>query len=119
MRYIFCIENNEEEFIGLIAIIIGKPGYRSAEIWYKLQSKFWNQGYATEVVKRIVHFGFAELKLHRVEAGCAFNNIASIKVLEKAGLLREGLKRKALPIRGAWVDNYMYAILEEDYNIVK
>jgi [ribosomal protein S5]-alanine N-acetyltransferase len=113
--YIFCIED-KEQLIGIIGIITGKPKYQNAEIWYKLHSKYWNRGYATEVVKEILNFCFTELRLHRVEAGCATGNIASIKVLEKAGMRREGLKRKVLPIRGEWVDNYIYAILEVDYH---
>lgn len=36
-------------------------------------------------------------------------------ILEKVGMIREGRKRKKLPIRGEWVDNYFYAILEEDF----
>jgi len=52
-------------------------------------------------------------------AGCATENTASSKVLEKAGFLREALCRKKLPIRGEWVDNYEYAILEEDYFSLK
>ena len=57
---------------------------------------------------------FEDLKLHRVQAGAATENIGSHKVMEKAGMMREGLKRKVLPIRGDWYDNYMYAILEDD-----
>ena len=38
-------------------------------------------------------------------------------VLEKLGMTREGNRRKILPIRGEWKDNYHYAILEEEYNI--
>lgn len=114
-RFVLLIETNEESFIGLIGIKMGKPGYSSAEIWYKLHSQHWNKGYATEAVKRILDFIFTELKLHRVEAGCATKNSASIRVLEKTGFIREGLSRKILPIRGEWVDNYMYAILEKDF----
>ncbi len=115
-QYVFYLENNKPDFIGLIGIKIGKPGYSSAEIWYKIHSKHWNQGYATEAVKRILSYVFTELKLHRIEAGCATGNSASIKVLEKTGFRREGMKRKILPIRGEWVDNYGYSILEEDFN---
>ena len=114
-KYVFCIENNANEFIGLVGINIGKPNYRNAEIWYKLHLNYWNQGYATEAVKTILHFCFTELKLHRVEGGCATNNLASRKVLEKSGMIREGQKRKVLPIRGEWFDSYEYAILEEDF----
>ncbi|HMG16652.1 MAG TPA: GNAT family protein [Saprospiraceae bacterium] len=114
-QFVLCIENNTNDFIGLLGLNYRKPTYKSAEIWYKLFPEFWSQGYATEVVKAILQYCFTELKLHRIEAGCATQNISSIKVLEKSGFLREGLKRKILPIRGEWIDNYFYAILEEDF----
>jgi len=31
------------------------------------------------------------------------------------GMIKEGIKRKILPIRGEWKDNYFYAILDEDF----
>lgn len=68
---------------------------------------------------KVLDFGFGVLKLHRIEAGCAVDNIASIKVLEKAGMTKEGMKRKKLPIRGKWKDNYFFAILEEDFLKIK
>ena len=114
-RYTFVIEHKGGDFIGLIGVMIGKPKYRTAEIWYKLRLDKWNKGYATEAVRGILGFCFGDLSLHRVEAGCAAANTASAKVLEKAGMLREGVKRKALPIRGEWLDGYTYAILDEDW----
>lgn len=114
-KYVLAIRNETNEFIGLIGINIGKPDYRNAEIWYKIHPTHWNKGHATTAVKSILEFCFINLKLHRVEAGCATANIASIKVLEKAGMIREGSARKLLPIEGNWADNYAYAILEEDF----
>ncbi len=60
----------------------------------------WRKGYTTEALTKLLDFGFNELKLHRIEAGCAIENIASNKVLEKVGMTKEGIKRKILPIRG-------------------
>ncbi|MFM9946021.1 MAG: GNAT family N-acetyltransferase [Bacteroidia bacterium] len=114
-KFVLCIENKEKEFVGLIGINLGEHKYSRAEIWYKILPQFWNKGYASEVVNSVLSFCFTELKLHRVEAGCATENIASARVLEKCGFTKEGLCRKILPIRGQWVDNYEYAILEEDY----
>lgn len=115
-RFVFSIiEKVSNKFIGLFGITMGKPRYNSAEIWYKLNPLFWNNGYATEATIEALNFCFNELKLHRIEAGCATENIGSINVLEKTGFVREGQKRKKLPIRGKWVDNYFYAILEEDH----
>jgi len=59
-------------------------------------------------------FGFETLKLHRIQAGCAVNKIGSIKVLEKAGMIREGRGRQVLPLKSGWSDNFEYSILETD-----
>jgi len=114
-RYTFLIENNNQQFIGIISIGIIKTQYKNAEIWYKISPEFWGMGYATEAVKIIIKFGFENLLLHRIEAGCAVGNVASYKVLEKAGMYREAHTRKLLPLKCGWSDNYGYAILEEDF----
>lgn len=114
--YTFCVTHKEtEEFIGLIALVSGKANYRIAEVWFKTLPKYWNHGYTTEALGELLRFGFIALNLHRIEAGCAVENIASATVLEKAGMVREGTKRKLIPKDGAWMDAYMYALLEEDF----
>jgi RimJ/RimL family protein N-acetyltransferase len=116
MSYIFCIEHNESNlFVGLIALNLGKLNFKIAEVWYKIHPDYWRQGYATEALTKLLKFSFFDLGLHRIEAGCAVENIASIKVLKKVGMTREGRKRKILPIRGEWIDNYFYSILETEY----
>lgn len=114
-NFTFKIElRGNKDFIGLISLNLGKPKFKIAEVWYKLHSDFWNKGYATESLSRILEFGFNELNLHRIEAGCAVENIGSIRVLEKAGMTREGRKRKVLPLKDGWSDNFHYAILSTD-----
>ena len=117
ISYVFNIDKTENNnFVGLIAINLGKINYKTAEVWFKIHKDHWRKGYTTEALTRLLDFGFNDLKLHRIEAGCAVENIASIKTLEKVGFTREGMKRKKLPIRGEWKDNFFYGILEEDYN---
>jgi len=103
-----------EQFIGLAGFTLSNDKFRLGEIYYKLDPAYWGKGYATEIAKRLIVLGFEEFKLHKVEAGVATGNVRSIKVLEKAGMTREGLRRKILPIRGKWTDNYHYAIVEDD-----
>lgn len=102
------------EFIGLTGLILSNDRFKLGEIYYELLPRFWGMGYATELAKTIISCGFEYFKLHKVEAGVATENVNSIKVLEKLGMTREGLRRKILPIRGEWVDNYHYAIVEDD-----
>jgi ribosomal-protein-alanine N-acetyltransferase len=98
----------------LIALTLGKANFRNAEVWYKFLPAHWGQELTTEALQTLLTFGFDHLHLHRIEAGCAVKNIASQRVLEKVGMTREGRKRQVLPIRGAWVDNYFFAILATD-----
>ena len=115
-NFTFRIELAENKaFVGLISLNLGKPKFKIAEVWYKLHSDFWGKGYATESLTKILEFGFNELNLHRIEAGCAVANIGSIRVLEKVGMIKEGRKRKVLPLQGTWSDNFEFAILSTDF----
>lgn len=114
-NFVFKIALAESnEFIGLIALNLGKPKHKIAEIWFKLHKEYWGNGYATEALRIIIEFGFNELQLHRIEAGCAVENKASIRVLEKVGMTKEGRKRKVLPLKDGWSDNFEFAILSTD-----
>ena len=114
-NYTFAIDNKSNgKFMGLFGLKIGHQKYKRAEVWYKIHSDYWKKGYATEALKAFFFFGFDALKLHRIEAGCAVENIGSIKVLEKSGMLREGRLRQILPLKSGWSDNFQYSILETD-----
>ena len=102
-------------FIGLAALQLGPEKYKSAEVWYKYLPDYWNKGYATEVLKGMLRFGFTNLHLHRIEAGCAIANIGSVHTMKKSGMVHEGQKRKVLPLKTGWSDTFEYAILSEDY----
>ena len=104
----------KDEIIGTCGLSLAAERFRMGEIYYSLIPSFWGKGLGTEVAQGLVNFGFNYLRLHRIEAGVATKNNRSIKVLEKIGMKREGIRRKILPIRGEWIDNYHYAILEED-----
>lgn len=114
-QYTFKVElTDKKQFIGLIGINLGKEHYKNGEVWFQYDPKFWNKGYATESLRKIISFGFENLNLHRIEAGCAIGNVGSIKVLEKVGMFREAHTRKWLPLKSGWSDNYGYAILSND-----
>ena len=113
--YLWKIVSKESKsFLGVAGMNLSADRFRLGEIHYSLLPKYWGKGYATEVAKGLIKSGFEDFKLHKVEAGVATDNVPSIRVLEKSGMLREGLRRKILPIRGEWKDNYHYAIVEDD-----
>jgi len=61
-----------------------------AEIGYLIARPLWGQGYASEAATALVDWAFAQEEVCRVWASCDAENLASARVLEKAGLVFEG-----------------------------
>ena len=105
----------DDALIGLFGIKVASKKYNKAEIWYKLHKDHWKNGYATEAAKSAIDYCFLKLDLHRIEAGAATENKASLRVFDKIGMTLEGIKRKNLPLKTGFADNAEYAILVEEY----
>ena len=81
---------------------------------YWLGVPHWNQGYTTEAARRVVIFGFTDLRLPRIEAACFPRNRASARVMEKVGLRYEGLLRGYVRKGGAFEDVLIYALVKDE-----
>ncbi|MDP9225649.1 MAG: GNAT family N-acetyltransferase, partial [Actinomycetota bacterium] len=86
----------------------------SAELGYWLRSDLTGRGYMTEAAAAIVAFGFARLKLHRIELRAGVGNYDSNRVAEKLGFRRGGMLRDGSRGEGGWYDCYAYDLLESD-----
>ena len=111
---IFAIEVDKKAAGGIGLHLQTDIQCKNAELGYWLAEPFWNKGIITKVINQIVEYGFKTYSIDRIFARPFGTNIASQRVLEKAGMTREGRKRQILPIRGNWSDNYLYAILDTD-----
>jgi ribosomal-protein-alanine N-acetyltransferase len=100
--------------IGGTEIRVLSAEHRRGEFGYVYRRDQWAQGYATEVARAMVAFGFGELGLERISATCDPRNHASARVLEKAGLRLEGRMRHHVLVRGQWRDSLLYAVLSGD-----
>lgn len=116
-NYGWAIFDSSKNFVGEAGMTLSPQRFKKAEISYSLHPNQWGIGLGTEVARRLIKFGFISLGLHRIEAGVAVSNHASIRVLEKAGMLREGIHRKILPLSKGWSDNFSYAILKEEWSV--
>lgn len=70
------------------------------------------RGHATAAVRAVCRFAFESVGLHRVEAACVPDNLASRRVLEKAGFEHEGRARAYLKINGAWADHLLFGLID-------
>lgn len=86
----------------------------SAEIGYWLGEAFWGKGIATAAVRTLSTYGLRELGLTRIFAVPLVRNPASIRVLEKAGYVREGVLRRSAIKEGIVVDQVLYALTDID-----
>jgi ribosomal-protein-alanine N-acetyltransferase len=87
---------------------------QSGTLGYWMGAQHAGKGRMTRAVAAAVRFGFATLRLHRIEAACLPENAASQTLLERNGFQREGLARGYLRINGAWRDHLLYALVEPE-----
>jgi RimJ/RimL family protein N-acetyltransferase len=86
-----------------------------AEIGYTLSRAYQGQGLATEAVSCLLTYAFSTFDLHRITAICDCENVASIALLERLGMRREGHFIQNIWFKGKWGDEYLYAILREEW----
>ncbi len=97
--------------IGLRIAINGKLG----ELGYWFGRPFWGQGYATEAAQAVIAFGFLDLGLERIQAGYHPANLASGRVLVKAGLMTDGIKTIHFRALGTTEPCPLFALERHDY----
>ena len=84
-----CERKDTNEFIGFIGLLIAdfKAHFTPAiEIGWRLSSKHWGQGFATEGAKAALDYAFRELKISEIVSFTTAGNAKSIRVMEKIGL---------------------------------
>ena len=102
-------------FVGTCGFANLEAAHTRAELGYVLSRGYWGRGFASEAVQAMIGFGFENMGLNRIEACCIAENVASTRVMEKAGMTHEGTLRQRELIKGAYRDIKLYAILKSEY----
>lgn len=90
--------------------------HQHADISYFIGDKqYWNRGIASEAINLICRFGFDDLELRRIEAGCYAEAVGSRKALEKNGFVCEGRFREQVLCQGNCMDIYRYGLLKREF----
>jgi ribosomal-protein-alanine N-acetyltransferase len=101
---------------GWITLVVHSWEHGLAECGYSLSTPFQRRGLMPRALRRLLDDLFERTRLHRIEARTAVENVASQRVLEGLGFRREGLLRAYFLLDGAWVDNFLYAMVKEDWD---
>lgn len=86
-----------------IDIVIGHPAYRE-------------RGYGTDALREFLRFLFGTVGLHRVWLSTYEYNARARRVYEKLGMVQEGILREADLVDSRWVNDIVYAILEDEFH---
>jgi ribosomal-protein-alanine N-acetyltransferase len=105
----------DSQAAGWITLVVSNWEHGLAEVGYALSTKYHSRGLMTEALGLLLGDLFTNTTLDRIEARCAVENIASRRVLEKNGFRCEGHLRGYFRLRGRRIDNYLLALLREDY----
>lgn len=101
--------------IGEVSLIWRDAPNRQGEIGYIFNPVHHGNGYATEAARALLALGFDGVGLHRIYARCAAANTASWGVMERLGMRREAHFRQHVFVKGAWDEEFVYAILEDEW----
>ena len=117
-QYFLCIEEGvTSEFVGEIGYVITKftPLGKLAGIGYFINDTYWGKGYTTEALCEVIRFAFEENNVYRFEAGCLKENVASERVLQKCGFVKEAELKEYQWHDGKLKDRVLYRLLRSEW----
>ncbi|MBK1896603.1 GNAT family N-acetyltransferase [Chryseobacterium paridis] len=104
-----------EEVIGDIGVHFIDSASKQVEFGITLNKKHHHKGYASEALTGLIELMFKELKKHRITASIDPDNASSMMLMERIGFRKEGHFIKSLYLNGIWVDDVIYALLQEEW----
>ena len=105
------------QFLGGVGLNLISNTHRMANLGYWVRSSCTGRGVATAATQLIARFGFGVLTLQRLEILTEVDNLASQRVAEKAGAVREGILHRRLVIQGNSVDAVVYSLIAPDSKV--
>jgi [ribosomal protein S5]-alanine N-acetyltransferase len=111
ITWCICLKDAPAEHVGSIGLWrIDKENHR-AEIGYMLEHSLQGKGIMYEALKKVLEYGFMEMKLHSIEAHIDPRNAASAALLKKAGFVQEAYFKENYYLSGRFADTAVYSIL--------
>ncbi|MBL0191641.1 MAG: GNAT family N-acetyltransferase [Saprospiraceae bacterium] len=104
-----------QKAIGVISLWNLEKDHHRGEIGYGILPEHFGKGIMSEVLPRVLQFGFENIKLHSIAANTNPANDASIKVLLKNGFIQEGLFHENFYFDGRYTDTAAFSLLSRNF----
>jgi ribosomal-protein-alanine N-acetyltransferase len=102
------ILKKEKKLIGGCRFWFINTELNKGSVGYIINPDHWKNGYASEATNALINYMAASSKLKTVEATCDVLNIASQRVLEKCGFVKQRVIEKDIKMKGRFRDTYVY-----------
>jgi RimJ/RimL family protein N-acetyltransferase len=109
-----CVEGSDTA-IGIFQLRELEPGFQTAEWGFAIGSPYWGTGAFRTGAELMLTFAFETVGVHRLEARAATRNGRGNTALLKVGAVQEGVLRKSFLRNGEYLDQVLYAIVEDDW----
>lgn len=103
--------NSTDEYIGMISFRYESIENDTVELGWRLDLKYFGNGYATEAASCILDFIKTEIKPHKMVAYCVSENTASSNIMKKLGMEYEACLRQYSQLGGKWHDEIIYGLI--------
>lgn len=112
----FSIENLSGEYIGHIHFNYINERHGTFSIGMIIRKEHRGKGYGKAAIKILLEYAFNERRLHKFNGYCLDTNIASAKMMESLGCVREGTIRGVVFMNGSYHDQFFYGLTKAEYN---
>jgi len=114
------VRNSDGAFAGVLNFSeIVRGAFNSAYLGYYAFEPHGGEGYMTDGIAQALDVAFRRLRLHRVEVNVQPSNARSLALVARLGFTREGYSRRYVKIAGRWRDHVRYAMLAEDWALLR
>lgn len=101
--------------VGEISLVWQNQLHQQGEIGFVFNPDYQGHGYATEAARAILAIGFGGLQLQRIYGRCDARNVASYGLMARLGMRREAHFRHNEIFKGEWSDEFVYAMLQDEW----
>lgn len=115
-RIVLAVEKADDAaLVGEVSLILRSLEARQGELGWIFDPDHHGRGYAFEAVSTLVDLAFHQADLHRLFARCDAANSPSWRLMERLGMRREAHFREHARIKGAWAEEFHYALLRREW----
>ncbi|MGD9962845.1 MAG: GNAT family N-acetyltransferase [Thermoplasmata archaeon] len=105
----------DEDIIGSIGFYSWDKEHERANMGYDLRPEHWGKGVMTEALERTIRFGFEDMGLSRISVTIMATNPRSMRLIQRAGFVEEGVMREYSIASGRRVDEHVFSMLKRDW----